>query len=58
MTSPDITVRVTTAPDPGLLRTAIAARLAGRPVPAGPEAEVAEAVAARVGARAEECRCP
>ncbi|MCX4672830.1 hypothetical protein OG453_40385 [Streptomyces sp. NBC_01381] len=51
-TSPDgphhITVEVPAAPDPFLLRPLIAARLAGRPVPDGPEATVAEAVAAHV----------
>ncbi|MEU4998009.1 hypothetical protein [Streptomyces sp. NPDC021622] len=43
-----ITVEVPAAPDPFLLRPLIAARLAGRPVPDGSEATVAEAVAAHV----------
>jgi hypothetical protein len=41
---PKVEVRVTAPPDPHLLRAAIAARMAGRPWPAGPEAQVAEAV--------------
>ncbi|MFG2502993.1 hypothetical protein ACGFSB_32900 [Streptomyces sp. NPDC048441] len=45
---PGITVEVPVAPDPFLLRPLIAARLAGRPVPEGPEATVAQAVAAHV----------
>ncbi|MEV0319764.1 hypothetical protein ACIBKX_16695 [Streptomyces sp. NPDC050658] len=48
ITAESITVQVSAAPDPFLLRPLIAARLAGRPVPPGPEALVAEAVAARV----------
>jgi hypothetical protein len=46
MTAPrDLRVEVDAAPDPGLLRPAIEAALAGRPWPAGPEATVARAVA-------------
>lgn len=40
----DLTVRVDTAPEPGLLRAAIEAALAGRPWPDGPEARIGEAV--------------
>ena len=38
-------VEVSAPPEPALLRAAIAARLAGRPFPAGPEDAVARAVA-------------
>ena len=46
----DVRVVVDRPPDPGLLRPALEAALAGRPWPAGPEAAVAGAVAARVAA--------
>ena len=46
MTRPlELSVTVDAAPSPGLLRPAIEAALAGRPWPAGPEADVARAVA-------------
>lgn len=41
-------VHVTAVPDPHRIRSAIADALAGRPLGAGPEAEVARAVAAAV----------
>jgi hypothetical protein len=41
---PKVEVRVTAPPDPHLLRAAIAARMEGKPWPAGPEAQVADAV--------------
>jgi len=41
----DLRVEVDAAPEPGLLRPAIEAALAGRPWPAGPEATVARVVA-------------
>lgn len=44
----DLHVTVDVEPEPGLLRPAIEAALAGRPWPAGPEALVAAAVAAAV----------
>ncbi|QGN56737.1 hypothetical protein [Nostocoides sp. HKS02] len=44
----DLHVRVEAEPVPGLLRPAIEAALAGLPWPAGPEAQVAAAVAAAV----------
>ncbi|MGY1617352.1 hypothetical protein ACI797_11500 [Geodermatophilus sp. SYSU D00691] len=44
----DLTVRVSGVPDPFRLRGAVADRLAGRPVPTGPEAELADAVAAHL----------
>lgn len=40
----DVRATVTSAPEPGLLRPAIEAALAGRPWPDGPEAEVAQTV--------------
>lgn len=43
-----LVVDVTAAPEPGLLRPALAAVLAGRPWPAGPEADIARAVRAAV----------
>ncbi|SEQ80147.1 hypothetical protein [Arthrobacter sp. OV608] len=46
--SADLRVEVGVVPEPGLLRPAIEAALMGRAWPAGPEAAVAEAVAARV----------
>lgn len=47
MTSlPDLQVTVDSAPEPGLIRPAIEAALAGRSWPAGPEATIAAAVAA------------
>ncbi|MDQ1713146.1 MAG: hypothetical protein QOE45_2596 [Frankiaceae bacterium] len=46
---PNVEVRVTRPPDPHLLRAAIAARLAGRPWPPGPEATVADAVREATG---------
>ena len=52
MTPPlDLHVAVGSVPEPGLLRPAIAAALAGRPWPAGPEEQVAAAVAAAVQRR-------
>jgi hypothetical protein len=45
-------VEVETAPSPYLLRAAIARRLAGHPVAAGPERAVAEAVARAVDVHA------
>ncbi|MEO6998302.1 MAG: hypothetical protein ABI112_09490 [Terracoccus sp.] len=52
MTQPlDLQVAVESAPEPGLLRPAIAAALAGRPWPEGPEAQVAAVVAAAVRGR-------
>jgi len=44
----DLRVNVGVEPEPGLLRPAIEAALAGRPWPPGPEAQVAAAVAAVV----------
>lgn len=44
----DLRVSVDDEPEPGLLRPAIEAALAGRPWPPGPEAQVAAAVAAVV----------
>ena len=44
----DLRVSVDVEPEPGLLRPAIEAALAGRPWPTGPEAQVAAAVAAAV----------
>jgi hypothetical protein len=44
-------VEVATAPDAGLVRPAIEARLRGAPWPAGPEAVVAQAVADAVAAQ-------
>ena len=44
----DLRVSVGVEPEPGLLRPAIEAALAGRPWPPGPEAQVAAAVAAAV----------
>ena len=43
-----LSVTVDAVPEPGLLRPAVEAALAGRPWPAGPEATVAEAVRAAV----------
>ena len=49
MTEPlDLRVTVDAVPEPGLLRPAIEAALAGRPWPPGPEAHVAAAVATAV----------
>jgi hypothetical protein len=42
----DLHISVDVEPEPGLLRPAIEAALAGRPWPPGPEAQVAAAVAA------------
>ena len=51
MTRPlDLAVTVDSVPDPGLLRPAIEAALAGRSWPAGPEARIARAVAEAVAA--------
>ena len=51
MTRPiELSVTVDAAPSAGLLRPAIEAALAGRPWPAGPEADVAKAVAEAVAA--------
>ncbi|MFG2053033.1 hypothetical protein ACGFI9_03295 [Micromonospora sp. NPDC048930] len=44
----DIQMTVDAPPEPGLLRAAIEAALAGRPWPDGPEAAVARAVAEHV----------
>jgi hypothetical protein len=44
----DLRVSLDIEPEPGLLRPAIEAALAGRPWPPGPEAQIAEAVAAAV----------
>lgn len=44
----DLRVNVDAQPEPGLLRPAIEAALAGRSWPPGPEAQVAAAVAAAV----------
>lgn len=44
----DIQVQVDAPPEPGLLRAAIEAALAGRAWPDGPEAAVARAVAEHV----------
>lgn len=44
----DLRVSLDGEPEPGLLRPAIEAALAGRPWPPGPEAQVAAAVAAAV----------
>ncbi len=46
----DLRVEVDAAPEPGLLRPAIGAALAGRSWPAGPEAVIAQAVAEHVAA--------
>jgi hypothetical protein len=46
----ELVVRTTSPPEPGLLRPAIAARLAGKPWVAGPEQDVAAAVAEAVSA--------
>jgi hypothetical protein len=45
-------VEVDAAPRPALLRSAIEARLAGRPAPIGPERVVADAVAEALAAPA------
>jgi hypothetical protein len=51
---PDLRVAVSTTPEPGLLRPAIEAALAGRGFAAGPERDVGRAVAEAVStARAE-----
>jgi hypothetical protein len=42
---PDLRVETSEIPEPGLLRPAIEAALAGRPFPAGPESTVGHAVA-------------
>jgi hypothetical protein len=47
----DLRVTVGSEPEPGFLRPAIEAALAGRPWPPGPEAQIAAAVAANVGDR-------
>lgn len=47
-------VEVDATPEPGLLRPAIDAALAGRPWPAGPEAVIAHAVAEHIAAQAAE----
>ena len=53
-TVPDLHVTVDATPEPGLLRPAIEAALAGRGFAAGPEHDVARAVADAVAAaRAE-----
>lgn len=49
--SGDLRVDVGAAPEPGLLRPAIEAALAGRAWPSGPEAAVARAVADAVAQR-------
>jgi hypothetical protein len=46
--SDEVRVEVGEAPEPGLLRAAIEARLSGRAWPRGPEATVADAVARAV----------
>ena len=46
--SSELRVEVAAVPEPGLLRPAIEAVLAGRGWPSGPEAAVAEAVAGAV----------
>jgi len=51
-----VRVEVATPPAPALLRPAIAARLAGRPFPAGPEDAVASAVAHAVAKAQEESK--
>jgi hypothetical protein len=51
MSGDELTVKVDTEPTPGLLRSAIEAALAGRPWPAGPEHDVAKAVADTIAAR-------
>lgn len=48
----DLRVEVDAVPEPGLLRPAVEAALAGRAWPAGPEAAVAQAVADAVAHRA------
>ncbi len=59
MTQPlDLRVDVDTVPEPGLLRPAIEAALAVRPWPPGPEAQIAAAVSAAVGARAPSTTTP
>lgn len=45
MSAARLRVEVDAAPEPGLVRPAIEARLRGAPWPAGPEAVVAQAVA-------------
>jgi hypothetical protein len=50
MSRDELTVTVDTEPSPGLLRPAIEAALANRPWPAGPEHNVAVAVAKAVAA--------
>lgn len=52
-----IRVEAATPPDPGRLRAALLARFAGRPWPAGVEADVAEQVRAAV-ARTQEGGTP
>jgi hypothetical protein len=47
-------VEVQAAPEPALLRAAIAARIAGRPFPPGPDDAVARAVAEAVAERLRE----
>jgi hypothetical protein len=51
MSRDELTVTVDTEPVPGLLRSAIEAALANRPWPAGPEHDVAAAVADAVAER-------
>lgn len=51
--STELRVEVPTAPQPGLLRPAVEAALAGRPWPAGPEAVVAAEVARAVAEEVE-----
>jgi hypothetical protein len=51
MSRDELTVTVDTEPSPGLLRPAIEAALANRPWPAGPERDVAVAVAEAVAER-------
>ncbi|MFR9778036.1 hypothetical protein ACL02O_18530 [Micromonospora sp. MS34] len=52
----DIQVTVDQPPEPGLLRAAIAAALAGRAWPDGPEAAVARAVADHATGHDQESR--
>jgi hypothetical protein len=51
MSRDELTVTVDAEPSPGLLRPAIEAALANRPWPAGPERDVAVAVAEAVAER-------
>jgi hypothetical protein len=50
----DVTVALSEPPDPGQIRPAITAALSGLPWPAGPEHDIAVAVAAAVRAHRDQ----